>query len=121
LLLRAREQGGELAQRLLGPLALGGDERVRRAAGVRRRRPLEAGSVPLLRRRAGLLERLEHAPAAPPAGCRQRLPLAAGAAPGSALAAHPSTRETAELGPARPPTRAHPCSSHTANTLSYKA
>src|SRR6266566_1230431 len=100
----AREQGGELAQRLVEPLALGGDEHVRLAALERPQRLLEAGSVPLLRREAGRVDRLEHSPAAPPAGCRQRpsLPLAAGAALGLALAAHPRAREPAELVPARP-------------------
>src|SRR6266516_6783264 len=102
LSLRAREQGGELAQRPVEPLALDGDERVRLAALEQPQRLLECGSVPLLRREAGLVDRLEHSPAAPPAGCRQRLPLTAGAAPRLALAAHASALEPAALVPARP-------------------
>src|SRR5213592_338930 len=66
-------------------------------------RLLEPGSVPLLRRQAGLVDRLERLPAALLTGCRQRLPLAAGAAFGLPLAAHPSAREPAAgLVPVRP-------------------
>jgi hypothetical protein len=48
--LRAREQGGEVEERLVEPLALGGDERVLLAAREQPQRPLDAGSVPLVRR-----------------------------------------------------------------------
>src|SRR6266516_8197031 len=109
LSLRAREQGGELAQRPVEPLALDGDERVRLAALEQPQRLLECGSVPLLRGEAGLVARLERLPAALRAGCRQRpsLPLEAGAALGLALAGHPiAPAPAAEPIPARPRPRA---------------
>ena len=52
----AREQGGELAQRLAGPGALGGDERVRLAVLQQPQRLPDAGTVPVVRGEGGLVQ-----------------------------------------------------------------
>src|SRR6266487_425526 len=55
----AAQSSATSAQRLVEPLALGGDARVRGAALEQPQRLLEAGTVPLLRCEAGLVARLE--------------------------------------------------------------
>src|SRR5881296_2967345 len=68
LLLRAREQAGEFAQRLRGRLALGNGQRLCLPARAQPRRLLAPGPLSLLARAAYLLQHIDELPAAAPAG-----------------------------------------------------
>jgi hypothetical protein len=70
LLVRGRDEGGELEQRLPGRDLRGGDQRPRLSGLADRRRLLDAGMLASCARAGGLLDPLEQLPAATPArGC----------------------------------------------------
>src|SRR5439155_18270077 len=96
LLLRARQQAGEVEQQAGEAVQLPGDERLRVSELEYPQRLLDAGTAQLVGREVGLLDRLEQPPAAAPTRCRARPPLRleAGAAV-LPVAAHATTRAPA--------------------------